>query len=225
MRKIRIAIDGHSSCGKSTIAKEVAKNLGYIYVDSGAMYRAATLYFLRHTISSEDQEAIESNLQNIQIEFREIAENELPIVYLNGENVEEEIRKLPVANNVSFFSKNKKLREKLVSIQRKIGESGGIVMDGRDIGSKVFPNAELKIFLTASPEIRATRRYEELTAKGEKVDFEAILRNVLQRDQEDSTRKESPLIQVSDAVLIDNSNMTKTEQLNKVLALVKEKLN
>src|SRR5690606_9616915 len=153
----------------------------------------------------------ESNLQNIQIEFREIAGNELPIVHLNGENVEEEIRKLPVANNVSFYSKNKKLREKLVSIQRKIGEFGGIVMDGRDIGSKVFPNAELKIFLTSSPKIRATRRYEELTAKGEKVDFNTILQNVLQRDKEDSTRKESPLIQVSDAVLIDNSNMTKTE--------------
>ena len=225
MKKIRIAIDGHSSCGKSTIAKEIAKTLHYIYVDSGAMYRAATLYFMRNKISSESDEEIKKHLNNIHIEFKTKNAADLPEVHLNGENIESEIRNLEVSNQVSFYSKNESLRKKLVFIQQEIGKEGGIIMDGRDIGSKVFPDAELKLFITASAEIRAQRRYDELQAKGDKVAFQDVLANVIQRDQEDTTREVSPLIQVEDAVLIDNSKLSREEQLDKVLQLVKEKLN
>jgi cytidylate kinase len=224
LKKIRIAIDGHSSCGKSTIAKEIAKELGYIYVDSGAMYRAATLYFLRKNIDPNSDSDIENELDQIHIEFFQRDGNDLPIIHLNGEEVESEIRNLHISNNVSFYSKNEKLREKLVSIQQEIGKDGGIVMDGRDIGSKVFPNAELKIFMTASPETRAQRRFDELNAKGESVNFSDILENVITRDKEDTNRTVSPLIQVPDAVLLDNSNLTREEQLKEVLQLVEEKL-
>ncbi len=223
MKKIRIAIDGHSSCGKSTIAKEIAKKLDYIYVDTGAMYRAATLYFIRKGIRP-DSENLPQELNDLAIEFKTVSGYPLPVVHLNGENVEEEIRRLEVSNQVSHYSKIAALRKKLVSQQQEIGKMGGVVMDGRDIGSVVFPEAELKLFMTASPEIRAKRRYDELVQKGESVEYEAILENVIQRDKEDSSRKESPLIQVKDAVLVDNSNMTREEQLEFVMDLIQKKL-
>ena len=225
MKKIKIAIDGHSSCGKSTVAKELAKKLSYIYVDSGAMYRAATLFFMRKEIAPDSDLKIQQHLNDFEIEFRPIEGFDLPVVHLNGENVEDEIRTLKVSQNVSHYSKHPILRAKLVAAQQEIGKNGGIVMDGRDIGSKVFPEAELKLFMTASAETRAQRRYDELTAKGESVNFEDILENVKSRDLEDSTRKESPLIQVDDAILIDNSNLSREEQLAKVLELVQAKLN
>lgn len=225
MKQIKIAIDGHSSCGKSTVAKEIAKKLGYIYVDTGAMYRAATLYFLRENISPDNEQDIVNHLDNINISFKQTSDYPLPTVHLNGENIEEEIRKLYVSEKVSFYSKNKDLRAKLVSEQQEIGKNGGVVMDGRDIGSVVFPHAELKLFMTASPEVRAQRRYDELIAKGEKVDLDQILDNVKSRDLEDSTRKESPLVKVDDAILFDNSEMNREEQMTKLLEIVESKLN
>lgn len=225
MKQIKIAIDGHSSCGKSTVAKEIAKKLGYIYVDTGAMYRAATLYFLRENISPDNEQEIVNHLDNINISFKQTSDYPLPTVHLNGENIEEEIRKLYVSEKVSFYSKNKDLRAKLVSEQQEIGKNGGVVMDGRDIGSVVFPHAELKLFMTASPEVRAQRRYDELIAKGEKVDLDQILDNVKSRDLEDSTRKESPLVKVDDAILFDNSEMNREEQMTKLLEIVESKLN
>lgn len=224
MKKIRIAIDGYSSCGKSTIAKELARRLGYIYVDTGAMYRAATLFFLRKGIGADSNE-LEANLKDLQIDFREVQGHDLPLVHLNGENVEAEIRSLKVSNQVSHFSKNAELRKELVSAQQAIGAQGGVVLDGRDIGSVVFPDAELKLFMTAKPKIRAQRRFDELKAKGEDVSFKAILANVESRDHEDTTRKVSPLIQVEDAIVLDNSEMTREEQLDFVMDLVQKKLN
>ncbi|MCB0478934.1 MAG: (d)CMP kinase [Crocinitomicaceae bacterium] len=224
MKKIKIAIDGYSSCGKSTIAKEIAKKLGYIYVDTGAMYRAATLFFIRKGVSAEDPN-LKNYLSELHIEFKSINGEDLPIVHLNGENVENEIRSLAISNQVSYYSKNKDLRQKLVHEQQEIGKNGGVVLDGRDIGSVVFPDAELKLFMTASPEIRAQRRFDELRSKGDLVDFEAILENVKSRDLEDSTRKESPLIQVEDAIVLDNSHMNRDEQLEFVMGLVQKKLN
>ena len=223
MEKIVIAIDGHSACGKSSTAKKVAKQLRYIYLDSGAMYRAATLYFLRNNVSFSDAEQVDKAVEDIHIEFK-LGEDGLPITWLNGENVEQDIRSMEVSAKVSEVSALKPVREAMVAIQRKMGENKGIVMDGRDIGSVVFPNAELKIFMTASEEVRAERRKKELEEKGQEIPFEEVLKNVHERDRMDSTRKESPLIKVEDAIVIDNSHMTFADQVEKVIQLAREKM-
>ncbi|WP_341226886.1 (d)CMP kinase [uncultured Arcticibacterium sp.] len=215
MDKIIIAIDGYSSCGKSTTAKGVAASLGYAYIDTGAMYRAVTLYFHEKHVSLSDQSDIKQALSEINIEFRrnKFGENQ---VHLNGLNVENEIRKLYVANKVSEVSAIAEVREALVNQQRKMGQKRGVVMDGRDIASVVFPDAELKVFMTADPTIRAQRRQIELMAKGEMLSFEDIIANIEKRDKIDTTRKESPLIQVEDAQVVDTSHMTLDEQIEMV---------
>ena len=214
--KIVVAIDGHSSCGKSTIAKAVASKFGYIFIDSGAMYRAVTLFALRKQLITEGsvkvQELIDL-LPTIQIDFRYNAEKQKSDTYLNGENVEDEIRQLPVSQNVSPVATIAEVRAAMVRLQQEMGKDKGIVMDGRDIGTVVFPDAELKLFVTASAEIRAQRRFDELTAKGETVSYEEILQNVQERDRIDSTREASPLRKADDALVLDNSHMTREEQL------------
>ena len=224
-KKIIIAIDGHSSCGKSTMAKSLARLLGYIYIDSGAMYRAVTLYALRKGWIENgipDIPKIITEIKNIKITFKwdEVAEKNT--TYLNGENIEDEIRQLEVSQNVSPVSAIAEVRNELVKQQRENSKNKGIVMDGRDIGTVVFPDAELKIFMTASPEIRAKRRFLELQEKGQEVDFNEILQNVLNRDNIDSTREVSPLKKADDALILDNSYLTREEQLNWVLDKVKE---
>nr|MBD3621098.1 (d)CMP kinase [Sunxiuqinia sp.] len=227
-KKIVIAIDGHSSCGKSTVAKQLAKLLGYIYLDSGAMYRAVTLFALRHQLAGNgrvDEQALIDRLDEINIEFRlneTTRENE---TYLNGENVEDEIRQLPVASHVSPVATIREVRRAMVKQQQEMGKNKGIVMDGRDIGTVVFPDAELKIFMTASPEVRAQRRYDELTAKGQTMSFEEILKNVEDRDRIDSGRKESPLKQADDALILDNSYLNREEQLEWTLAKAQERMD
>ncbi len=213
---VRIAIDGFSSCGKSTVAKALAKELGYTYIDTGAMYRAVTLYFLRNQILLHEEKKVEKALQAITITFS----NEGKEVWLNGENVSDEIRQMPVAENVSKISALKAVREAMVAQQRLIGQSQNVVMDGRDIGTAVFPNAELKIFMTADPEIRAQRRFKELLAKGEKISFEEILVNVTQRDHDDTTRVQSPLVQANDAITLDNSVLNEQQQLDFIKKLL-----
>ena len=215
MKKITIAIDGYSSCGKSTMAKDLAREIGYIYVDSGAMYRAVTLYALDNgVIQGEkiDESRLKQEMKNIQISFQFNAERGRPDTYLNGERVEDRIRTLEVSNHVSPVAALPFVREEMVRQQQHMGEEGGIIMDGRDIGTTVFPNAELKIFVTASAEIRAQRRYDELTAKGEACDIADILRNVEERDYIDTHREVSPLRQASDAIVLDNSHLTIPEQ-------------
>ena len=215
MQKITIALDGHSSCGKSTMAKQLAKNLGYIYVDTGAMYRSVTLYAMRNNIldneNNVDSGKLQKAMKEIQISFVLDKEGK-PEAYLNGERVEDDIRGIEVSRRVSIIAAIPFVREALVAMQRKMGEEGGVVMDGRDIGTTVFPNAELKIFVTASAEVRAQRRYDELTAKGETVCYNDILNNVRERDYIDSHREVSPLRKADDALLLDNSNMTIPEQ-------------
>lgn len=219
--KITIAIDGHSSCGKSTMAKELARQLGYVYVDTGAMYRAVTLYSLRNGLMNAetkeiDEEALLKQINNIQITQSVNAEGKVE-TFLNGECVEGEIRQMLVSSCVSPIAAIGFVREHLVSCQQAMGEEGGIVMDGRDIGTVVFPNAELKIFVTASDEVRAQRRLAELRGKGdEKITFEEVLQNVRERDYIDSHREVSPLKQAEDARLLDNSNLTIPEQ-NEIL--------
>ncbi|KOH43911.1 (d)CMP kinase [Sunxiuqinia dokdonensis] len=226
-KKIVIAIDGHSSCGKSTVAKQLAKQLGYIYLDSGAMYRAVTLFALRHQLAGNgkvNEQALIARLDEITIEFRlneTTGENE---TFLNGANVEEEIRQLPVASHVSPVATIREVREAMVQQQQAMGKNKGIVMDGRDIGTVVFPDAELKIFMTASPEVRAQRRYDELKAKGQTMSFEDILKNVEDRDRIDSGRKESPLKQADDALILDNSYLNREEQLEWALTKAKERM-
>lgn len=223
MKKITIAIDGFSSCGKSTLAKALAKQLAYIYVDSGAMYRGVALYALRKEWVNNEGAQVEqilNHLTDIDISFELNPSTNLPELLLNGENVESKIRTLDVSNVVSFVAPIKEVRHYLVELQRKLGEKGGVVMDGRDIGSVVFPNAELKLFITASPEIRAERRFKELKAKGDDVTLEQVMENLTLRDHLDSTREESPLIQTKDAVVIDNSNLTPEEQLMAAMDLV-----
>lgn len=224
-KKLTIAIDGWSSCGKSTLAKALAKELNYIYVDSGAMYRGVALFALRKgwvSGSEIDKDKIINALSeiNVSFEFKAVGKS---VLLLNGENVEDEIRQLPVSNVVSSVAKIKEVRSHLVAQQRKMGENGGVVMDGRDIGSVVFPKAELKIFLTASPEIRAERRFNELMAKGDTPTREEVVANIELRDKMDSSREESPLIQTKDAVVIDNSDLTPKQQLDLALRLVSEK--
>ena len=234
-KKITIAIDGYSSCGKSTLAKALAKRLGYIFIDSGAMYRGVALYCMRHQLILDGiplTDQIETALSKIKLSFIYNASTEKHDLYLNDENVEELIRMPDVASNVSPIATIKCVREKLVAEQQKMGKFGGIVMDGRDIGSVVFPNAELKLFVTASPEIRAERRLKELTQKGIPATFKDVLANLKERDLIDSTRIESPLIQTKDALFIDTSNLTPEGQLklslkfvNQVLENCKDKTN
>ena len=216
MKKITVAIDGHSSCGKSTMAKDLARRVGYVYVDTGAMYRCVTLYALRHNLFLEDgsikTEELQKAMDDIKITFVFNPETGRPDAYLNGECVEREIRSLEVSNHVSPIATLAFVREDMVEQQRQMGLEGGIVMDGRDIGTVVFPNAELKIFVTASAEVRAQRRYDELKQKGMPADYDDILKNVQERDYIDSHREVSPLRQADDALLLDNSNMTIDEQ-------------
>ena len=209
MSKIIVAIDGYSSCGKSTIAKALAKYAGYTYVDTGAMYRAIALFTLRNGLT--DEAAIIAALPQIEVGF--VLVEGAQHVTLNGEDVEGLIRTLEVGNAASRISAIKEVRAFLVAQQQKMGEAKGIVMDGRDIGTVVFPKAELKLFLTASPEVRAQRRYDELVEKGEKPDFAAVLADVNDRDYRDTHRAESPLRQAEDAIVVDNSNMTREEQM------------
>lgn len=221
-----IAIDGHSSCGKSTVAKDLAKVLGYIYIDTGAMYRSVTLFAMKKGIIAAngiDEEGLKAQLNNIKITFKYQPEEKINETFLNGVSVEEEIRGLDVSNNVSAISAIAFVRSRLVELQQDMGKDGGIVMDGRDIGSVVFPDADLKLFMTASAEVRAQRRYDELTTKGDAVDFKAILDNVKTRDHLDSTRSESPLVQTDDAVVLDNSHLNKEEQLDWIINVLKER--
>ncbi len=224
-KKITIAIDGHSSCGKSTVAKSLAQKLGYIYIDSGAMYRVVTLVALRNGWIKNripDTEKVIAGLKDIKITFKWNEELGKNTTFLNGENVEDEIRQLEVSENVSPISTIAEVRSEMVRQQRENGKNKGIVMDGRDIGTVVFPDAELKIFMTASPEIRAQRRYLELTEKGDKVNFEDILANVQGRDKIDSTRAVSPLKKADDALILDNSNLNREQQLDWAISKVKE---
>jgi len=225
VKKIIIAIDGHSSCGKSTMAKSIAQELGYIYIDSGAMYRVVTLYALRNGLINNgvpDTSKIITELKNIKITFKWDELLGKNTTFLNGENVEEEIRRLEVSENVSPISTIVEIRHEMVKQQRENGLNKGIVMDGRDIGTVVFPDAELKIFMTASPEIRAQRRFQELKEKGQEVDFDSILQNVEGRDEIDSNREVSPLKKADDALILDNSNLSREEQLKWTLEKVKE---
>lgn len=214
MKKITIAIDGHSSCGKSTMAKELARKVGYVYVDTGAMYRCVTLYALRHQLFTADGAVLEEQLREAmpQIDIDQCLIDGKTTTFLNGENVEREIRNLEVSNHVSPIAAIPFVRTALVAQQQKMGREGGIVMDGRDIGTTVFPHAELKIFVTASAEVRAQRRYDELQQKGMPADYADILKNVQERDYIDSHREVSPLRQADDALLLDNSHMTIDEQ-------------
>ena len=215
MKKIIIALDGHSSCGKSTMAKALAKKIGYIYVDTGAMYRTVTLFALRNNIfngTELDAARLEALLPEVNVSFVLDPETNLPLACLNGEVVEREIRTMEVSSRVSPIAALPFVRTMLTKMQQQMGEAKGIVMDGRDIGTAVFPQAELKIFVTASAEVRAQRRYDELTTKGESVTFEEILKNVQERDYIDSHREVAPLKQADDALVLDNSNMTREEQ-------------
>ena len=211
-----IALDGHSSCGKSSFAKTIAKELGYIYLDSGAMYRAITLFAMQKGFIQNkkvDQPSLEKHLQDIHIEFRHGSENSQYETYLNGENIETKIRSMEVSENVSEVSKIKSVRSRLVALQQKMGEKKGIVMDGRDIGTVVFPKADIKLFMTASLEVRTQRRFKELQEKGIAVTLEEVSANLAQRDYLDQNRAESPLKKADDALILDNSNMTPAQQL------------
>ena len=224
-KKITIAIDGFSSTGKSTLAKQLAKHLGYIYVDTGAMYRAVTFYAMQnHFISTDsfDKESLIKNLPNIKLHFEFNFNLGFAEMYLNDVNVEKEIRTIEVSRFVSKVAEVSEVRSKLVEQQQEMGKNKGIVMDGRDIGTVVFPDAELKIFMTASSQTRAQRRFDELSAKGDPVSFEEVLKNVEERDYIDTHRDDSPLVMADDAIEIDNSYLSREEQFDAVLALVKE---
>ena len=216
MKKIIVAIDGHSSCGKSTMAKDLASKIGYTYIDTGAMYRAVTLYALRHDLfypcGNIKLDELEAALPDIHITFRFNEETRRPDTYLNGEYVENLIRGMEVSSHVSPIATVGFVREAMVAQQQEMGRAKGIVMDGRDIGTVVFPEAELKVFVTASAEVRAQRRYDELMAKGQPASFDEILENVKERDRIDSSREISPLRQADDAILLDNSNLTIPQQ-------------
>lgn len=225
MDKITIAIDGYSSTGKSTLAKQLAKHLGYVYVDTGAMYRAVTYFAMEHGyIASDffDKETLIRSLPDIKLHFVFNADLGFAEMYLNDINVEKQIRTIEVSGFVSKIAEVSEVRAKLVEQQKEMGKNKGIVMDGRDIGTVVFPHAELKIFMTASPETRAQRRFDELQSKGDSVSFEEVLKNVQERDYIDTHRQDSPLVIADDAVEIDNSYLTREEQFNVVLELVEE---
>ena len=225
MRKITIAIDGHSSCGKSTLAKNIAAKLGYKYIDSGAMYRVVALYCMRNGIVKEGkykEEEVVNALKDIEVSFRLNPSTGFSDAHMNGENVERTIRTLEVSNVVSKISGIKEVRIAMVALQREMGRGKGVVMDGRDIGSHVFPDAELKIFMTADMDVRAKRRMDELNSKGELVSFDEIKENLAKRDQDDMDRSESPLIKAPKAFELDNSDLNKEQQLNYVLKLVQD---
>lgn len=226
MRKIAIAIDGHSSTGKSTLARQLAQELGYVYIDSGAMYRAVTLYALENELLNEvlDVEALLLALPQLDIRFGLNPDTGRSEVLLNGKSVEGKIRGMDVSSQVSKVAALGPVREKLVALQRAMGKDGGVVMDGRDIGTVVMPNAELKIFMTATAEIRASRRYKELLDKGDNTSYDEVLRNVRERDHLDSTREISPLLKAKDAVELDNSDMGKTEQFDRIITLAKDRI-
>lgn len=226
-KKITIAIDGFSSTGKSTIAKQLAKELTYIYVDTGAMYRAVTLYAMQHDYISENHfnsEKLIADLHNISLSFTFNEELGFAEMFLNGTNVEREIRTIEVSKFVSKVAEVSEIRKKLVREQQEMGKNKGIVMDGRDIGTVVFPNAELKLFMTASADKRATRRYKELLDRGDKVNYEEILQNVQERDRIDSTREDSPLVMADDAIEFDNSDMGLKEQFERIMSLVNARI-
>lgn len=224
-KRLVIAVDGFSSCGKSTLAKDLAKELGYVYVDTGAMYRAVTLYCIQNNLIDDegnvDLEQLRTQISQLQITF-EVDKQNKNTTWLNGKLVEEEIRKIAVSSKVSYVSKIDFVRERMVFLQQQMGKQGGIVMDGRDIGTVVFPNADLKIFMEAKPEVRAKRRYDELIAKGEQVTFEEILENVNQRDYVDQNREIAPLRPADDAKVIDNSELTREMQFKLIMTLVEE---
>lgn len=221
-KRINIALDGYSSCGKSTLAKALANHLNYIYIDSGAMYRSVALYAIRHNIA-DNKTAIEAALPEIEICFKLNSQNKSE-TYLNGENVEDEIRDIAVSSIVSQISQIHSVRIKLVELQQKMSQSKGVVMDGRDIGSVVLPNAELKIFMTASQQVRAQRRFQELKAKGKNITLKEVENNLKMRDFEDENRSESPLIKTQDAKVLDNSDINEKEQFDLVLSWVDELL-
>ena len=225
MKKITIAIDGFSSTGKSTLAKQVANQLGYIYVDTGAMYRAVTYFAMQHNFVSEthlDADGLIKNLTNVSLQFRFNEKLGFAEMYLNNENIETPIRNIEVSRLVSKIAEISQVRSKLVEQQQQMGENKGIVMDGRDIGTVVFPNADLKLFMTASTTTKAQRRFDELIGKGQQVTFEEVLQNVQERDYIDTHRDDSPLVKAEDAIEIDNSNLTKNEQFELVMELVHE---
>jgi len=219
MKKITIAIDGYSACGKSTTAKVVAKELGYAYIDSGAMYRAVTLYFIDNHVKLTNPKEVRNALDNISISFKINEGSEVSDTYLNGLNVEKEIRQMRISERVSEVSALADIREAMVSQQRQLGKQKGVVMDGRDIGTVVFPDAELKVFMEAEFYIRGERRQKELLAKGEMVDLEKVMENLKMRDHIDSTRAESPLRKADDAVVVDTTHLTFDEQVEEVLNL------
>lgn len=225
MKPIIIAIDGYSSCGKSTLAKALAARFGFAYVDSGAMYRAVTLYFIEQKIALDDDAAIAKSLENIHIHFEYNPEHRRNETYLNNRMVEDEIRSKPVSDLVSPVATIKAVRTAMVALQRKAAINKSIVMDGRDIGTHVFPESELKLFMTADPKVRATRRFAELKAKGENWSMDEVIENLRERDRIDSTREENPLRQAADARVLDNSALTEQEQLDKVIIWVKNLLN
>ena len=210
-KNIVVAIDGYSSCGKSTLAKALAKKLHFVYVDSGAMYRAVTLYFLRNKTDFNNHDLIIDALQHIDLNFH--SRDYQSHILLNGEEVSEEIRKMPVSENVSRVSAIREVRQAMVKQQQKMGKSKNMVMDGRDIGTVVFPHAQIKLFMTADPKIRAERRFKELASKGEIVSLEEIFENIAHRDFQDTTREESPLMRADDAIILDNTMLTEEEQL------------
>jgi cytidylate kinase len=221
MRKnLVVAIDGYSSCGKSTLAKALAKKLDFIYIDSGAMYRAVTLFFIRNNVDVNNEQAVKNALQHIELNFH--ARDYESHITLNGEEVSEEIRQMPVSESVSEVSANKLVRHDMVKQQQRMGKSKNIVMDGRDIGTAVFEDAQVKFFMTADPKIRAERRYKELMAKGDtKITLEEVFENLAHRDYADTTRAESPLVRAEDAIILDNTDITEEEQLDFALEKVK----
>lgn len=224
MQKITIAIDGYSSCGKSTLAKALAHKLGYSYIDTGAMYRAVTLFAIRKKLINAHHEIDKASLINclhdITVHFSFNVHTHQSDIYLNNENVEREIRTMLVSESVSKVSAIKEVREKMVALQRQMGKSKGVVLDGRDIGTHVFPKAELKLFMTADPEVRAKRRQDEFSSKGQYYTLDEVLTSLKQRDHDDINREESPLIKADDAVVLDNSDITREEQLDFVLKLI-----
>ena len=224
-KKLIIAIDGFSSCGKSTVAKDLAKKLNYIYIDSGAMYRAVTLFCLKNNIINDnniDEQKLKSLINNIKITFKYNSKTGQPETFLNGNNVEDEIRNVEVSENVSPISKIKFVRENLVKQQQELGKNKAIVMDGRDIGTTVFPNADLKIFMTADVDVRAQRRFKELSEKGQNVSIEEIRNNIKNRDYLDQNREVSPLKRADDALILDNGHLTKEEQLVWILDKIEQ---
>jgi cytidylate kinase len=224
-KKLIIAIDGHSSCGKSTVAKDLAKKINYTYIDSGAMYRVVTLFAMRNNLVSDekvDENKLNHLINQVSISFQYNETKQRHETFLNGELVEDEIRSLEVSNNVSLIAKIKFVREKMVAFQRELSKGGGVIMDGRDIGTVVFPNAELKIFMTADVEVRAIRRYKELKEKGDAVSLDDIRENVKKRDYIDENRDESPLKKADDAIVLNNSHLSKEEQLDWIVERMNE---